>query len=157
MAVVAWLGQHWFALTQTAGIIAALGVAAAGLLLDAKARRVGNLIALTDRHRTLWERMCSDRKLARILDPAADPKSSPVTPEEELFVIFLILHLANTYFTMKTGLLKQPQGLCKDVQLLFSLPIPRKVWRQVRDLQDEPFVKFVEDCLTDQDSAQWHR
>lgn len=148
MEGITWLGHNWFALVQTGGIVSALAFAGVGFFLDARARRVGNLIKLTDRHRSLWERMYSDPKLARILDPAASPERIPVTAKEELFIIFLILHLANTYYTVRSGFLKQPEGLARDIQLFFSLPIPRVVWHRVHDLQDRQFVRFVENCLS---------
>ncbi len=147
MGAIDWIGHNWFTLVQTGGIIAALAGVAFGFFYDARSRRVANLIALTDRHRELWERMNADPKLARILDPTADPERMRITPEEELFVIFLILHLANTYYTVRSGFLKQPHGLARDVQIFFTLPIPRAVWHQVRDLQDRPFVRFVESAL----------
>ncbi|MHB8519874.1 MAG: hypothetical protein ACYDH9_03860 [Limisphaerales bacterium] len=153
MGAIDWIGHNWFALIQTGAILAALAFTGAGFFFDARARRVGNLIKLTDRHRHLWEWMYSDPKLARILDQAAEPDRFPVTREEELFVVFLILHLANTYYTVRSGLLTQPQGLSRDVQLFFSLPIPRAVWRTVRDLQDKPFVRFVEDCWPEADQG----
>lgn len=147
MGTFDWLARDWFSVVQTGGIIAALAFVAVGFFYDARSRRVSNLIHLTDRHRLLWERMYSDPKLARILDPAADPDRSPITPEEEMFVVFLILHLANTYYTIRTGFLSQPEGVTRDIQLFFSLPIPKAVWRKVRDLQDRQFVKFVENAL----------
>lgn len=147
MSVIDWIGRNWFALIQSGGIIFAVAGVALGFFFDARARQVANLIHLTDRHRQLWERMYSDPKLSRILDPTAQPDRFPLTREEELFVIFLILHLANSYYTVRSGFLKQPQGLARDIRLFFALPIPMAVWRKVRDLQDREFVRFVEDCL----------
>ncbi|MHB8522090.1 MAG: hypothetical protein ACYDH9_15200 [Limisphaerales bacterium] len=142
-----WLGHNWFALVQTGAILCALAFTGAGFFFDARARRVGNLIRLTDRHRLLWERMYSDPKLARILDPTVRVDRAPVTAEEELFVVFLILHLANSYYTVRSGFLTQPEGVARDIRLFFGLPIPKAVWQKVRGLQDRQFVKFVERCL----------
>lgn len=146
MALTAWIGQHWFALLQTGAVVAALLFTGATLLLDFQARRVENLIRLTERHRDLWERMYGQPGLERILYPDADLRRAPVTADEELFVIFVILHLNSTYYALKTGFLQKPQGLRKDVQLFFSLPIPRLVWTKVKELQDRKFVEFVEEC-----------
>ena len=144
-----WFGRNWFAVVQTAAVLAALSFTGVGFFFDARSHRATNLIRLTDRHRLLWERAYSDPKLGRILDPQADLDLEPVTGDEELFMIFFILHLANTFYTARSGLLKQPQGLARDVQLLLALPVPSAVWRKVRDLQDRRFVKFVEGCLAD--------
>src|SRR5438046_1306733 len=91
-----WIGHNWFALVQTGAVSGGFLLTGLALWLDARARRVANLIHLTEQHRDLWERMCSQPELARILDPDADLVKSPVTAEEELFVIFVILHLGNS-------------------------------------------------------------
>ena len=61
-----------------------------------------------------------------------------------MFVIFLILHLNSSYYAMRAGFFQKPQGLRKDIEIFFSLPIPREVWRKARIMQDERFVTFVE-------------
>jgi len=69
-----------------------------------------------------------------------------VTAQEEVFVIFIILHLSSTFYAMRSGFFQKPHGLRKDIVRFFSLPIPRTVWEKVKALQDAPFVKFVEKC-----------
>jgi hypothetical protein len=142
-----WLAHNWFAWVQTVALAGALFLIAAAIFLDARARRVSNLIQLTEQHRTLWERMYSQPDLARILETNPDLVESPVTPEEETFVIFIIFHLNNTYYGIKSGFFRKLRGLRKDIERFFSLPIPHAVWKKVRDLQDESFVKFVESCF----------
>jgi hypothetical protein len=142
-----WIAQNWFALVQTGAMGGGLLLTGIAVLLDARARRVGNLIRLTEQHRELWERMYVDPQLARILDPQANLCKTPVTAEEEMFVIFLVLHLSNTYYAMQSGFFQKLRGLRKDIEQFFALPIPRAVWLKVRDLQDEPFVGFVEKCI----------
>jgi Family of unknown function (DUF6082) len=147
MQVVGWSGPNWFGIVQTVIVAGALLLIALGLFLEARARRVGNLIQLTQAHRDLWERMYSQPELSRILDPDAAPEDMPIRPEEEVFVIFLILHLSGTFYAMRSGFFKRPEGLRKDIERFFSLPIPRAVWTKVKSLQDAPFVRFVERCF----------
>ena len=151
-----WLGQNWLALIQTGALAGGLLFTGIAVLLDARARRVGNLIQLTQQHRDLWERLYMQSELARILDPAADTSKSPVTVKEETFVIFLILHLNNTYYATRAGFYQKLPGLRKDIERFFTLPIPRAVWGKVKDLQDESFVRFVETSFTSHDSATNH-
>jgi len=139
-----WIGHNWLALIQTGALAGGLLFTGVAILLEARARRVGNLIQLTQQHRDLWERLYIKPELARILEPTANPKQSPVTAEEEMFVIFLILHLNNTYYGMRSGFFHKLHGLRKDIDQFFSLPIPHAVWEKVKDLQDESFVRFVE-------------
>ena len=151
MEPISWLSQNWTGLVQTVGMIGALLFTGLALVLDVRSRRAGNLIRLTDRHRELWERMSADPHLARILDPDADLEKKPLTAEEELFAIFVVLHLSDNYFFIKAGFFEQPRGLRKDIRMFFSLPIPRAVWMKVRELQDAHFLKFVEQCWVDGD------
>lgn len=144
-----WIGHNWLALIQAGALAGGLIFTGAAVLLDARARRVGNLIQLTQQHRDLWERLYIQPDLARILDPVADLTKSSVTAEEEMFVIFLILHLSNTYYAMRAGFFQKLQGLQRDIERFFSLPVPRSVWEKVKDMQDASFVRFVEKSFGD--------
>lgn len=146
-----WVAQNWLALIQTGALAGGLLFTGMAVLLDARARRVGNLIQLTQQHRDLWERLYLQPELARILNPTVDLVNSPVTAEEETFVIFLILHLSNTYYAVQAGFLQKIRGLRKDIEGFFSLPIPRAVWEKVKDLQDESFARFVERSFHDKE------
>jgi hypothetical protein len=146
MTLTDWMSHNWFALVQTGAVAAGLLLTGTAILLEARARRVGNLIQLTQQHRDLWERMYAQPELSRILNPSPDLDKMGVTAEEEIFVIFIILHLASTYYAMRSGFFQKPHGLRKDIERFFSLPIPRAVWEKVKELQDAPFVKFVEKC-----------
>ena len=153
MPLADWMSHNWFALAQTGAVAAGLLLIGIALLLEARARRVANLIQLTQQHRDLWERMYSQPELSRILDPRADFVETEVTAQEEVFVIFIILHLNSTYYAMRSGFFQKPHGLRKDIERFFSLPIPRAVWEKVKGLQDVPFVKFVDQCYPSPDFA----
>jgi hypothetical protein len=152
MSFTDWMHHNWITFIQTGAVAAGLFLVGIGLLLEARARRVANLIQLTQQHRDLWERMYSQPELSRILDPGADPAKMGVTAEEEMFVVFIILHLSSTFYGIRSGFFRKPHGLRKDVERFFSLPIPRAVWKKVKDLQDAMFVKFVERCLPSADT-----
>jgi hypothetical protein len=146
MAFTDWIHHNWFALVQTTALAGGLILIGIALLFEARARRVANLIQLTQQHRDLWERMYSQPELARILDPSANLAKKGVTPEEEMFVVFIILHLSSTFYGIRSGFFQKPHGLRKDIERFFALPIPCAVWKKVKALQDAPFVKFVERC-----------
>jgi hypothetical protein len=148
MAFADWMSHNWFALIQSGTLSAGLLLIGVSLLFEARARRVANLIQLTQQHRDLWERMYVEPDLARILDTDADPEEPDVTAREEYFVIFIILHLSSTFYAIRSGFFRKPQGLRNDIARFFSLPIPRAVWKKVKSLQDTPFVTFVEQCLS---------
>ena len=109
-----------------------------------QARRIGNLIAITQHQREIWTHLYTRPELVRVLAKAVNLKSAPVTDAEELFVNFLILHLNSAYHAMQTGMFMKPEGLQRDIQMFFSLPIPKAVWETTKQFQDEDFVRFVE-------------
>jgi hypothetical protein len=153
MAFADWMSHNWFPFVQTVTLAAGFVLIGVALLFDARARRVANLIRLTEQHRDLWERMYVQPELARIFDIGADTTDKAVTSHEETFVIFIILHLSTTYYAMRSGVFRRSQGLRNDIVRFFSLPIPHAVWEKVKDLQDAPFVNFVEQCFPDPDLA----
>lgn len=152
MGLFSWIGSHWFPFLATGGIIGTFLLSGAALVLDAHVRRVANLIQLTEHHRTLWERLLADPQLARVLDPHVDLENAPPTAAEEMFVVFIILHLSNTYYAMKTGFYRQPEGLGKDIERFFAFPLPWRVWQRVKELQERAFVAFVERALSRRDA-----
>ena len=92
MGVWNWLSSNWFVLLQSLGIIGGLIFTGVSLWIDARVRRVSNLISLTNQHRDIWTEVYRRPALARVLDPHADTDLAPVTAEEEIFVTLLILH-----------------------------------------------------------------
>lgn len=142
-----WLWTHGSNLLEAVGIVAGLCFTAVSYRDDTKARQVTNLLALTEQHREIWSRLAERRELARVLDASVDVKLAPPTLAEELFVNHLILHLSASFRAIRIGLLLRPEKLRRDIRRFFSLPIPKAVWQQQRQLLDEDFARFVEDCL----------
>ena|SRR6266404_5789917 len=147
MGVIAWFWENWFVSLQSFGIIGSLLFTAAAFRTDAKARRISNLITITDHHREIWTQLLNRPGLSRVLKAVVDFRREPLTQEEELFVNLLILHLNAAYHALSGGMLVKPEQLQKDIRSFFSLPIPRAVWRKSRTFQDENFATFVEAIL----------
>ena len=144
MGIFVWVGDHWFDVVQGAGIVGGLIFTAHSFRVDTRAEHVANLLEITKAHREIWRELYSRPELFRILDPAPDLVSKPMTPEERLFIGFLILHLNASYKAMKNGVFMSPQGLRKDIQQFFSRPMAKAVWEKMKPLQDADFVRFVE-------------
>lgn len=141
---ITWLTDQWFVLLQSVGIIASLLLTALALRDDVKARRVSNLLYMTQHHREIWSLLYTKPELSRILDSSVDLQYAPVTKEEELFISLLILHLNSSFQAMKVAVLVEPEGLKRDISIFFSLPIPKAVWEPTKKFQDADFVQFVE-------------
>jgi hypothetical protein len=117
------------------------------LRMDAKTRRVSTVLTITQDHRELWSNLYKRPALSRVLDPNVDLARRPVTHEEEMFILLLVVHLHTSLEVLKPGMRDEPdEGLRKDILWFFSLPIPNAVWEQAKVRQDASFVRFVESC-----------
>lgn len=116
--------------------------------MPTRGRRIANLIDLTAGHRDIWAQFDRRPQLARVLNPKADVTRKAVTDSERIFVTLIILHLSSVYHTLENALSVTPEGLRQDVKSLFSLPIPNAVWEKMKTLQDQEFVRFVDECVS---------
>ena len=146
MASPDWFTTNWYSLVETVGIIGSLIFAAVSFRTDTKARRIGNLLRLTEQQRDIWRELLHRPELSRVLEPKPDLRTKPITLEEELFVGFLILHLNGAYQAINDGMFAPPEGLKADVRNFFACPIPRVIWEKTKALENGDFVKFVESC-----------
>lgn len=139
--------DNWFTFLQSAGIIGSLLFAGIGLHSEARTRRVANLLTVTSNHREVWTELYRRPELRRVLEVKVDLQSKPVSIEEEIFVVLVILHVASVFEALKGDLLIAQEGFRRDVWWIFSRPIPRAVWERIKVLQNDDFAAFVEQCL----------
>lgn len=146
MAIFLWLKENGYSLLQTFSIIAGFTLTIITLRVGIKSRKVSNLIAITQQHRSIWMQLFDHPELSRILDDSVDLKKTPVTLREQLFVNFLILHLSATWRAAQKGELIRLERLKDDIQSFFSLPLTKTIWEDSKKFQDADFVAFVESC-----------
>jgi hypothetical protein len=139
-----WIGDHWFDLLQTVGIVGGLLFTAYTIRQDDRSRKIANLIAIKQQYREIWQELYDRPQLGRVLEKAVDLTAQPISIEERLFVKLLILHLDSVHRAMKADMFVSLEGLQMDVREFFSSPIPKAVWEKMRPLQDVDFVRFVE-------------
>lgn len=147
MEIYHWIGDHGFSLLEAIGIICSLTFTGAAFCRDHRSRRIENLLNLTQNHREIWKELLRDQRLRRILDATVDPGPEPITREEEIFVTLVVQHLNFVFYAIRDELTIDPSGLRRDVRQFFSLPIPKRVWDELKGLQNREFVEFVEECL----------
>jgi hypothetical protein len=147
MEIWQWAEQHWFDLLQTVGIVSGFAFTAYELRKEDRSRKISNLIAIKAENREIWKEVYNRPQLARVLETDVDLTKEPISIEEHLFVKLLILHLDTVHRMMKTKMFVKLEGLQKDVAEFFSAPIPRAIWEKMKPLQDDDFVKFVEQHL----------
>ena len=144
-----WLKDNWFPLLQGIGIIAGLFFTAASIRRDTKARKIGDLLALTQQHRELWSEVHRRPDLARIFDADLDLIGFPITAVEEKFLLLVLVHFTTGWQLARQGSMLSLDVLATDVRWFFNLPLPRAVWEQTKAIRDPKFVKFVEKSLHD--------
>ena len=146
MEVANWISEHWFELLQSAGIVSGFLFTAHSIRKESEARKIANMISMAEHHHSLWKEFYKHPELSRVIDKRAALDTKPLTDEEQLFVTSLILHLDGVHRAMKAKMFVRLEGLQKDIQTFFSLPIPKAVWEKSKSLQDADFVAFVEKC-----------
>jgi hypothetical protein len=149
MGVADWISQHWLDVLQSIGIISGFWFTAHTIRKEGVARQIGNLLTITQQHHSIWKELYDRPHLSRILDSSASLEAVPITHEEKLFVTMLVIHLDGVHRAMKAKMFIKLEGLRKDIENFFSLPIPRAVWKDLKPLQDRDFVNFIENCLND--------
>jgi hypothetical protein len=146
--VIQWIQSNGFTLLQSVGIIASLLFSAHALRADSRERKIETLFTLTAANRDLWKTLYEKPELRRVLEPSIKGAPEPVpTLEEEVFVRSLIFHLAASFRARKYGMYFDEAGLSEDIRHLFSKPIPRTVWENVRKFQESDFIRFMHQIL----------
>jgi hypothetical protein len=143
----AWILEHWFDLLQTVSIVGGLAFTAHTILKDSEVRKIANLIALNQQHQTNWKELYEHPELARITDERVALDTMQLSHEERVFVTSLILHLSVVHRATKAKMFVTVDGLKKDVNEFFSLPIPKAVWEKIKSSQEKDFVAFVEAAM----------
>ena len=146
MGVTQWFAQNWFDFLQSVGIVASLLFTASSLRSETMTRRVSNLLAITESHRSLWTEFYQRPELRRVLEEKANVRADQITRQEEIFVNLVVFHLNSTFYAHKLGLIFKLEGLRRDIAWFFSLPIPRMIWERSKVMQNDDFVAFVEMC-----------
>ncbi|MCI0534444.1 MAG: hypothetical protein L0Z50_04385 [Verrucomicrobiales bacterium] len=144
---LAWLDQNWFTLLQSAGIIGSLWLTGATVRRDARARRVSNILALSEQHRDLWGEVHRRPELSRILSKEVDLIAQPISTSEEEFLNLVIVHFRTGWLLAMEESINRLDAIRSDVLSFFSLPLPRCVWEQTKHARDKDFVDFIDSCF----------
>ncbi len=147
MAILGWLGGHWFDLLQTTSFVVGLVATVHTIRADTRERKIANLFAITAAHRDLWAQFYQQPALHRILETGLDLEKHPPTLMERRFVHELILHLRASFKARNAGMQFDDDAVAADIRQFFARPIPRAVWEQSRLYQDRAFIAFIERCI----------
>ena len=129
------------------GIIASLLFTAGYFREDSKNRRATNLLAMEQRHRSLWGEAQQRKDLKRIFSRETVVVEQSISPAENLFIRRVILHFETGWRLERIMNQGDLEMLSQDACELFSLPLPRAVWEKTKDFRNRQFVRFVEKAL----------
>ena len=146
--MVLWLASNWFTLIQTAGVVGGLFYSAIALRLDTKVRRTEVILALTEAHRDIWERLIEQPELARIIDPDADLRTSPPTAVERRFVLLVLLHVDTVRLAISEGAYQASAGMNEDLRAFLALPIPRSIAASTLPYQSPGFQEYLHAAMS---------
>jgi hypothetical protein len=147
MELSRWMSANWSELVQDLGILSGFLFTAYSIRKESVARKIANLIALSERHHAIWKQVYERPELSRILDDAPQLHTKPVTFEERRFITSIVVHLYAVHWAIKAKMFVRLEGLHKDIKSLLGLPIPREVWSKLKPVQDEDFIRFIEAAL----------
>lgn len=146
MAIWGWISDNAFNLITGIGVIAGLSFSAASRRDATRNQQTANLLSITANHRELWKIYLDRRDLTRVRDHKADLGKQQVTEEERVFVNLVVQHANSVYRALNDHLLINIEGFKSDIAQFFALPIVSSVWKRIKPLQNEDFVRFVDEC-----------
>ena len=146
--ISSWVGDNWFNIIQTAGIIGSLLMAAAAANREARAKEIENILTLSEHHRNLWTVIAQRPELERIFQTDVDVLKSPATVVEAVFLNEVVVQFLTGWRVATAGGVTTLGELAADVRGFFSLPLPRAVWERSKNYRNRRFVKFVEKALS---------
>jgi hypothetical protein len=146
-AVSSWIDQNWFSFLQSVGIVGSLLLTATALRRDSRSRRASDLLNLLEQHRQLWGEIHRRPELVRILSKEVDLVAQPISLAEEEFINLIVVHYHTGWMLARAGTGNNVAALAADIRGLFSLPLPKAVWRQTKDRRDQDFARFVDSSL----------
>jgi hypothetical protein len=136
-----WLGTNWVPLIETGSLVFAIFA----IYDNTKARRLSNLLRLTQSHRELWSEPIRRPALARILDSTRNLSQDPLSTEEEEFLNLAILHVRACFQAIRDGMPIHAAGVEADVRAFFSLPAVQSVWNRRKPFYEKQFIAWIED------------
>lgn len=138
-----YLAAHWFTLLQTFGIIASILFTAFQIRFQHKSQMVTNSLLVTQHHRDIWKTFISDQELSRLFQEKPNLGSNPITEHERMFMNLVFLHISAVLKAVKAKAIYPVEGMESDVRDLLSYPIPKAVWEEIAEFQDQGLRDFV--------------
>ncbi len=129
---------------QSVAIVGTLLVTYFQLRATNRSNRAVVSLQVTASHREIWTLMFTTPGVARVLDENPNLAEEPITRREEYFVIMVVNHMSAAYDAYREGMFRLYEA---DVRDFFTLPIPARVWEEIRPYQGPELVEFIDGLL----------
>jgi hypothetical protein len=151
-SLINWLSSpENLTLVKTLVIFFALIINACGFFLAALAFRQNRKVHflsfptnLTASHRDIWKLSYDSPELKRVTKENPDLLAQPITDKEEQLVNLVVLNMILAFEADRLGVYPLPEGSKRDAISFLQLPIPQRVWKDIREYQPPQFVEFIE-------------
>lgn len=141
------LQRHIFDLIQTLSILVGFYFTFRSFRDDTRSRRLEHLLDLNQQYIQGKQLIMEHPELSRVFKDKSKGGIASMTPLEINYIKQTIMHIYTVYMAMELKQLKPSVGIERDIRGFLSKPLPRKVWEDVRDLQDGDFVRYVDTVL----------
>lgn len=144
-----WISQNpelFLTLVQTVAVLVAIPLALNQIKSGIKMNRASISLEFTNSHREIWSHLLTNQALERVLQEDVDVEANPPSYVEEYFVVMVTNHMSAVFDAYKEGLHRLYPNDMKD---FYSMPVPHKVWRTIRDFQPKPFANYIDSLLAD--------
>lgn len=132
---------------QTIGIVASLLLASFTIWNGNRAQKVSNLFKLTEMRRSIWLSAAGMKSGGSMIDPMRDLSADPITAEERLIAVELVLHVHNAFDGRRLKGLPDIDGFDTEVGEMFQLPVLKAIWKEIGPIQNVAFREYVESCI----------
>lgn len=143
------LQQHIFDLIQTLSILVGFYFTFRSFRDDTRSRRLEHLLDLNQQYIQGKQLIMEHPELSRVFEDKPKGGGASATPLEMNYIKQTIMHIYTVYMAIELKQLKPSVGIEKDIRGFFSKPLPNKVWKDIKGLQDSDFVGYVDSITSE--------
>ena len=114
---------------------------------DRKERKFAAIDVILKSRREVWSHDLREENLQRFKEKNIDLQKSPITMNERNLVENALNHFNLVFVASKAGLYKMDAGDRQDIAGFLSLPIPNKIWKDIKKYHKNDFVNFIDKLL----------
>lgn len=149
MDFLSWIELRSIDLVQSIGIIGGFFISWYQVRASNKIAKFQVFIQLGESHHAVWSPLIENQALNRIQQPNPDLIEQPITDQERAFLVNLFIHFEGAFEAERRGFYKLGIHEREDIADFLQLPIPRRVWDDIKGYQPVRFMRFIDSLLSE--------